>query len=144
MYEYISFFIFTGIKTAFTVNFPSAGLTPKTIRFTSVITSIGGHYSTSIGIFTCEYPGIYVFSLHIMKLVFSTDAYCYIRKNRSNVVGAWTDPDSASDNGWYSSSTSGVIHLVHGDQVDVGGCSNITSFYTTYYTTFSGFLPKAD
>ena len=112
-----------------------------TIRFAHYITNIGGHYNTSTGIFTCKYPGIYVFALHIVKNFGSDSAYCDIRKNGSNVVKAYTLSHS---NGYYSTTNSVVMHLVHGDKVDLGGCSPIASLYGLKYTTFSGFLPTAD
>ena len=121
-----------------------AGLTSGTIRFTNYITNIGGHYSTSTGIFTCEYPGIYVFALHIMRNPGSGYAGCEIRKNRSNLVQAYTEPDTNSDSGYYSSTNSVVVHLVHGDKVDLGGCSPIANIYGYTDTTFSGFLLRTD
>ena len=137
-------FSFTGVKSAFTVSYPFAGLTSGTIRFSHVITNIGGHYNTSTGIFTCQLPGIYVFALHIMKNSGIDNAICIIRKNGSNVVVAETDPDSSSDGGFYSSTNSVVIHLVHGDKVDTGSCSPIANIYGYDFTTFSGFLLRAD
>ena len=79
-----------------------------------------------------------------MKSYGSDYAQCYIRKNRSNVGEAYTNPDSNSDSGWYSSSNSVVIHLVHGDQVNLDSCSPIASIYGFIHTTFSGFLLRAD
>ena len=143
---YILFlFSFTGVKSAFTVKTPAAGLTFGTIRFTHYITNIGGHYSTSTGIFTCQYPGIYVFELHLMKEPRRDYAICNIRKNGSNLdVRAYTDPDSNSDGGYYSSSNSVVMHLVHGDKVDLGSCSPIATILSSDETTFSGFLLRSD
>ena len=107
-----------------------------------IVTDIGGHYNTSTGIFTCQYPGIYVFALQIMKNYGSDSARCAIRKNGSIVLGASVDPDTSSDLGKYSSSNSAVMHLVQEDQVDLGYCSPLDSIMTP--TTFSGFLLKAD
>ena len=138
------FLYFTDVKSAFTVYSPVAGLTSGSVRFTDVITNIPGHYNTSTGIFTCEYPGIYVFALHILKNTGSDTAYCHIRKNGSNVVIVYTNPDTNS--GQYGSSNSIVIHLLLGDTVDLDNCSaNIDNINTSYtFTTFSGFLLKAD
>ena len=58
--------IITDTKSAFTVKEPVDG-PGDTIIFTKYITNIGGHYDTSTGIFTCQYSGIYLFSLNILK-----------------------------------------------------------------------------
>ena len=132
--------------SAFTVSPPVDGLSSGTIRFTHAITNIGSHYNTSTGVFTCQYPGLYNFELHILKTGGKDWAYCRIRKNGSYVVRALTDPDSGSDGGQYGTTNSVVLHLVHGDTVDVGGCNSISNFYigSAYETSFSGFLLKAD
>ena len=70
---------------------------------------------------------------------------CSVRKNGSDAVDAGTNPDSDSDGGAYSSTNSVVLHLVRGDKVDLGACSPNGSIYSSYaFTTFSGFLLKAD
>ena len=139
------YFLVTGIKSAFSVSSAAAGPTSGTIRFTNVVTNIGGHYDTTTGVFTCQYSGLYAFTLTILKERGHDTVYCSIRKNRDRIFTAWTNPDSKSDDGWYSATNSAVLHLVHGDKVDVGDCSPIASIYTYVYdSTFSGFLIKAD
>ena len=133
--------------SAFTVANPQAGVTSGTIRFPHVITNIGGHYNTTTGIFTCKYPGIYVFELHIIKSRGSNEAECAIRKNQNHVlVEAWTNPDRNSDDGNFGSTNSIVIHLIHGDTIDLGYCTSAASMYTggDWGTSFSGFLLRAD
>ena len=137
------YFPVTGIKSAFSVGEAAAGPTSGTIRFTHVYTNIGGQYSTTTGVFTCQYPGLYAFTLTLMKEGGYDRAFCRIRKNGSGEVIAYTDPDSNSDDGMYSATNSVVLHLVHGDKVDVGYCTPIANIYT-YYSTFSGILIKAD
>ena len=126
---YFMLLFFTDVKSAFTVHNPAPGLTSGTIRFMDVITNIGGHYNTSIGIFTCEYPGIYVFALHITKSYGSDYATCDIRKNGTLVVAASVNPDANSKDGIYSTSNSAVMHLVNGDEVDLGNCSPLESLF---------------
>ena len=137
---------FTGVMSAFTVSSPVEGLSSRTIRFTHANTNIGSHYNTSTGVFTCQYQGLYNFELHILKAGGKDWVYCHIRKNGSNVVRAMTDPDISSDGGYYSATNSVVLHLVHGDTVDVGSCTDISNFMSTtnYDTSFSGFLLKPD
>ena len=139
------FFPVTGIKSAFSVGRAAVGPISGTIRFTHVFTNIGRQYNTTTGVFTCQFSGLYAFTLTIFKDRGESLAYCKIRKNGSNIVSAFTDPDSNSDNGLYSGTNSAVLHLVHGDKVDVGDCSYLTSIQSHDDTSsFSGFLIKAD
>ena len=142
---YLFYFLVTGAMSAFSVSYADFGPLSGTIRFTNVVTNIGGHYHTSTGIFACQYSGLYVFTLNIIKTSEYNNAHCYIRKNGSGKVIAWTDPDSNSDGGVYSATNSVVLHLVQGDTVDVGGCSRIDNIHNANETSsFSGFLIKTD
>ena len=136
----------SGKKSAFTVTGePALGSETNSLKFTSVITNIGQHYSTETGQFTCEYPGIYVFSLNILKAGGATRANCEIRQNQVNVARAHSNPDVASNGGWYSSSASAVIRLEYGDIVNVVCSSGLSSLYElSFYNSFAGFLIKAD
>ena len=63
----------------------------------------------------------------------------------SNQYIAIADPGSAGDGGAYSATTSAVLQLVLGDEVDVGGCTPLANIYTrSEDSSFSGFLIKAD
>ena len=137
---------FTGVMSAFTVSHPVAGSSTSTIRFSHYITNIGGHYSTTTGVFTCVYPGLYYFALHILKTPGSNSASCRIRKNGSNIVEVFVHPSSTSSNNYGGTTNSVVLHLVRGDKVDLGGCTAISTIQvdSDYDTTFSGFLLKAD
>ena len=59
------------------------------------------------------------------------------------MVLAYSDPPSVSINGYYSVSNSVVLHLAHGDRVDLGDCTDASSI-RQYGSSFSGFLLKAD
>ena len=135
----------TDVKSAFTVWHAVAGPTIDTIRFDRVVTNIGGHYNTNTGKFTCPYPGLYVFSLHVVKVTRADNAYCYIRQNNADKVIAFSDPSSDSDSGYDSGSVSVVLHLIRGDVVDLGHCTVVSKIYPNErMTVFSGFLLKAD
>ena len=138
---------FAGAQSAFTVTYPVTGSTSSHLRFTRVITNIGGHYSTSTGIFTSEYPGIYEFALHILKKGGAANAHCAIRKNQSSVATASSDPQGDSETGYFSSSASVVIQLARGDKMDVycrSTLNNLNTDYSFMFNSFSGFLLQAD
>ena len=132
------------MRPAFTVAGSVDILSDYTARFADVVTNIGGQYSTSTGKFTCQLPGIYVFTLNLLKSYYSTQTWCKIRKNDSPIVVAHTT--ASQDSTYYSSSNSVVLHLMLGDTVDVGHCTSWSSIYggSDYATTFSGFLLQSD
>ena len=69
------------------------------------------------------------------------EAYCCIRKNGSNQVRAYSNPDSVGG-GWYSqSSNTLILRLSHGDNVDLGDCTDYdTMDYPSMTSSFSVFL----
>ena len=107
-----------------------------------MITNIGNHYDASTGKFHCKYAGVYIFSLSLYKKSTADSAQCWIRKNGSNVLYAYSDPNLNADRGFYEASNFVVLHLNISDVVDVGGCTKIDTM--AYETSFSGFLLKAD
>ena len=131
------------MKSAFTVTYGAdQGSEPNAVRFANTIFNIGAHYNTSTGQFICEYPGIYVFTLHILQHIDAHYAACGIRKNsQSASTEAHTNPDGRL--GFFSSSTSVILHLVRGDYVDVYCRSGVASILQDY-CSFSGFLNKND
>ena len=125
--------------SAFTVTTPATG--SSTLRFTLAITNIGDDYNTTTGKFTCHFPGIYAFALHILIERGADYAGCYIRKNKSDLIEAHSNPNT--DYGFFSSSASVVVHLTRGDEMDVY-CRSGEGSVRLDYTSFSGFLNKAD
>ena len=91
--------------------------------------------------YTCQYPGIYVFSVHIYKKDGDiSDIECFIRLNGNDQVLV-TVPGT-SNNGFYEGSTSTIFHLQEGDTVDIGSCSSPSAIDFT--TAVIGFLLFAD
>ena len=134
---------FPGKRSAFTVTNPVQGSSTNTLKFTNAVTNVGGHYSTSSGTFICAYPGIYVFTLHILQQSSVGYAGCLIRKN-SNAVSLEAHTNTiTSGKGYYGSSTSVIVQLVRGDIVDVYCRSGVASIHSSF-SSFSGFLNKAD
>ena len=113
-------------------------------RFTNIVTDIANHYDTSTGIFTCVYPGIYLFELHVLKARDTVHVSCKIRKNQSGLVIAHSNPEGDNEFGYYSGSTSVVLHLDHGDCIDVYCDSGVSSMLGSQYDVFSGVLIQAD
>ena len=117
------------------------------LKFTNVKTNVGYRYSSSTGKFTCNHPGLYYFSLSLIKTrephSIADMVFCYIRKDGVNMVYTKIDPrDDDTDNGSYETSAFLVVHLSNGETVDVGGCSDASSI--DMYSSFTGFLLKAD
>ena len=143
-HKVISFYV-AGYQIGFTAQ--GSVLQPSgVVRFSYIKSNIGSRYSSSTGQFTCDYPGLYYFSVSLIKL--RTDhsnadmVNCYIRKNSLNLINTKTDPrDDDTDNGSYETSAFLVIHLSSGDTVDVGGCS---STKLESQSSFTGFLLKTD
>ena len=136
------FFIISDTMSAFTAVYPSDGSASGTIKLDTEITNIGGDYNKHSGQFICQHPGIYVFNLNIFKDFNKDQAYCYIQQNGNGKIWTKSNPDSSSDSGLYESSNSVILHLDRGDRVDLGSCSKANTMY--YWTSFSGFLLKAD
>ena len=144
--------------SVFTIGFSAQGRTLTSsyvMRFTKVVSNVGNGYSSTTGAFTCDHPGLYYFSLtgiKIHSLDNTSPISCAIRRNHIVQTTSFTDPNTR---GAYSTGTSLVIHLAHGDRVDVGNCtvaaslsflppSFITAFVLDSDSTFSGFLLQSD
>ena len=99
----------------------------------------GIQFNASTGLYVCEHPGIYVFSVHVYLESGYDLANCYIRKNRSNMVLAYLEPKGS---GYYEASNTVVLQLQLGDTTDLGGCTSASTMW--YWTSFTGFLLHAD
>ena len=123
--------------SAYTAIYPKDGPGSSTVKLITAVSNIGGDYNIKTGQFICQYPGILVFTLHLYKKYGVDAAYCYIRKNGSDKVWAYSDP--YKDNGYYESSNTVILEMTHGDRVDLGSCTsgNDTMYY---WTSFFGLL----
>ena len=126
--------------SAFTVSDPVEGVAPDQIKFTREITNIGGHYSVSSGVFTCQYPGLYVFVVHLTKNRDTGQAYCWLRKNDFEFLPIQSTVNYNSFDSYFVSSNSVILKLNYGDRLDFSGCTNISTIYPGTETSFTGFL----
>lgn len=131
-------------RAAFTVNTPADKNSSSIMRFSRIITNIGGGYNTTSGQFTCSVPGLYFFALSLLKERTSTRKYdivsCYIRRNGIDLVQAYLDPtDDDTDKGGAEVSAFIIVSLSSGDIIEVGGCRHKAAAYNSR-SSFSGFL----
>ena len=71
-------------------------------------------------------------------------AYCWINKNGVHVAIADCNANNETADAYLESSNSVILHLVPGDIVSVGDCSDIDTIYYGWQTSFSGFLLRED
>ncbi|XP_069472703.1 complement C1q-like protein 2 [Ambystoma mexicanum] len=134
---------FAGPKIAFYVGLKSPHEGYEVLKFDDVVTNLGNHYDPSTGKFTCQVPGIYFFTYHIlMRGGDGTSMWADLCKNGQ--VRASAIAQDADQNYDYASN-SVVLHLDSGDEIYVkldggkahGGNNN-------KYSTFSGFILYPD
>ena len=128
-----------GHKIGFSASNPKNGSVAQTVTFQNVTTNAGNLYNSASGKLTCSVPGLYYFSLTIVKMDNADHAWCYIRKNGQQMVQAGL---SGLVGGWVGATNSVILHLQQGDVVDVGGCSPANTMFSD--TTFTGFLVELD
>ncbi|KAJ8300432.1 hypothetical protein KUTeg_021951 [Tegillarca granosa] len=80
--------------------------TQQIIKFSRVITNVGGGLNASDGVFYCPEPGLYSFFVSIMTL--ANDAFAHIYKNDKSIVYVYTD---RSGRKWKSGSNAVVLRL---------------------------------
>uniref|UniRef100_A0A803KBS6 Complement C1q like 2 n=1 Tax=Xenopus tropicalis TaxID=8364 RepID=A0A803KBS6_XENTR len=130
-------------RIAFYVGLKSPHEGYELLKFDDVVTNLGNHYDPSTGKFTCQVPGIYFFTYHIlMRGGDGTSMWADLCKNGQ--VRASAIAQDADQNYDYASN-SVVLHLDSGDEIYVkldggkahGGNNN-------KYSTFSGFILYPD
>ena len=134
-------FVYTDSKSAFTVkgHYREEGAYGNIVFVDrGVISNIGGHYSPVTGQFTCQYPGVYVFSLNLYKDSDEVSAHCDIRLNGVSQIFVYASYSKGSHEG----SSSVVLHLIVADTVDIGSCTSLATIDP--WTNFNGFLLYPD
>ncbi|KAM8933749.1 complement C1q-like protein 2 [Pelodytes ibericus] len=132
-----------GPRIAFYVGLRSPHEGYEVLKFDDVVTNVGDQYDPSTGKFSCQVPGIYYFTYHIlMRGGDGTSMWADLCKNGQ--VRASAIAQDADQNYDYASN-SVVLHLDSGDEIYVkldggkahGGNNN-------KYSTFSGFILYPD
>ncbi|KAJ8311840.1 hypothetical protein KUTeg_010607 [Tegillarca granosa] len=100
------------------------------LKFTKVITNVGGELNASDGVFYCPEPGLYYFFVNIMS--YTNDAYAEMHKNDRLVVYVFTDKNGKQ---WKSLSNAVILRLEQGDRVSVKSHLSFKfHYYATYFT----------
>ena len=123
----------------------------RDIRFPTAHFNEGNDYNGTSGVFTCRIPGIYLFTVNLMKYYQTSDYDCYIMLNGSFKVRIYIAASSSSyanGVGSYETATSSeVFKLKQGDRVQVGLCGQSHDLAVSdvdAINTFSGVLIKAN
>ncbi|XP_054851006.1 C1q-related factor [Eublepharis macularius] len=115
----------------------------EVLKFDDVVTNLGNNYEAATGKFTCNIPGTYFFTYHVlMRGGDGTSMWADLCKNGQ--VRASAIAQDADQNYDYASN-SVILHLDAGDEVFIkldggkahGGNNN-------KYSTFSGFIIYSD
>lgn len=112
------------------------GDTGDIITFDEATTNIGDDFNLQEGKFTCEIPGVYVFSYTVM--VFGGTAGTSLFKNEDQVVGTYSRNGNSNID---QSTVSAVLQLESGDKVWVAFTHSGQIYTESYkFTSFVGYL----
>lgn len=117
------------------------------LRWRRVFLNEGSFFNIATGIFTCKYPGFYVFIANLVESGNDKNfVYCGLRKNNVKYVELIAEQgkingDFAKD-GYGSATGAATLHLMRGDTVDVF-CDS-SSGTSLYHSSFTGFLLDND
>ncbi|TSK58109.1 Complement C1q-like protein 3 [Bagarius yarrelli] len=111
--------------------------TDDVLKFSTVMTNLGGHYDASTGMFTCKLAGVYHFSYHIVKNGLSLRADLVL--NDHKIVASAVAVDALHTD---TASNSAVLELKVGDRVYVRLNKSNRTFkdIQNLFSTFSGHL----
>ncbi|CAH1776071.1 unnamed protein product [Owenia fusiformis] len=113
------------------------GYSSSPVPFNNATVNVGGAYSTSRGVFTAPFEGLYHIDVHLATYSSNT-CYAYIVVNGGRVRTIYVDPYS---NNRQRGSSSVLLQLSEGHTVHIA-----LEYYYNYYvtlgqeSTFSGFL----
>ncbi|EPQ06268.1 C1q-related factor [Myotis brandtii] len=127
----------------------------EVLKFDDVVTNLGNNYDATSGKFTCNIPGTYFFTYHV--LMRGGDGTSMLGPGDASSLGTWASGESRgaqvrasaiaqdADQNYDYASNSVILHLDAGDEVFIkldggkahGGNSN-------KYSTFSGFIIYSD
>ena len=118
----------------------SSSFTPSSshqaLPFNRVPTNIGDDFSASTGRFTCEIPGLYLFTYSIMNNI--DDPIVYLMRNDVRINGVYRQDEGRYD----MVSNTAVLQLDAGDQVWLKCRYSGRGIYSSsnLFTSFSGVL----
>ena len=119
---------FSAVRTtSFTASSPPA------LPFDQVHTNIGEDFVATTGRFTCEIPGVYLFTYSIMT--HNSNPSVKLMKNTAVINAVYRTPESPHD----IVSNSAVLQLAAGDQIWLKCIRTIYS-NSEHHTTFSGVI----
>ena len=135
---YIRYFI-AGLKVGFTVYRPDTS-SSNPLRFSDVVTNTLNGYNATSGKFTCQIPGLYLFTMMVMReFGYTRNSLCYISVN--GIISGITAFAHGVSAAIPSSTNTLVRHLNKRDAVYLV-CGYGTSLRS--YSSFSGVLIQAD
>ena len=133
------FIFLTALQVGFTVTDPVAANGQGILAFSTIITNSDDDYSLSTGKFTCKHPGLYLFSMTLVRDSGFRDIFwCYFYLND---VDTGIEADAYGDDFGYPWATNIMVtHLVLGDTIHLY-CHDMQYMC---YATFSGVLIQPD
>ena len=126
-------------------NFTNEWDAGQVIKFQTVDTNQGSHYSSSTGRFTAPVAGFYQFNFtgfgYNGGAVGTTNVIVFLRKNGTNYIALVYDHNNVNGTTYPSATGSAAVYLSVNDYVDLYVSSaGIYADTSNLYTAFSGFL----
>nr|KAG5701783.1 hypothetical protein BaRGS_000773 [Batillaria attramentaria] len=113
-----------------------------TIVLPQVLTNIGNAYDPQTGLFAAPVSGLYMFFASYMHAdTGGPEAYVQMYVDGNKVTESVSDDRSHT---WDHGSMRAIVHLNTGQRVRLSSCCFDVRLHGGMYTTFSGFLIRAD
>nr|KAG5700181.1 hypothetical protein BaRGS_011024 [Batillaria attramentaria] len=107
-----------------------------------VATNIGNAYDPQTGFFTAPVSGLYMFHATFMDHDETSYTYAAIFVGGSSVATSISDSRHGF---WDNPAIAAIVHVTAGQKVQLHNNANhVSYYYHDQYTTFSGFLIRAD